>query len=224
MSATGNYVISGAGNVATLATDGTGATTLSAGNDVLSVIVPKGGDHEIMMAQDWLKARAPGGYINLAPNIYTISNGLVIDVGAGIGIRGNGSYLDGRGVASGASALTLASNPPSYGQVISGVDTNTTNYHGKRVEIEGFTLVGLATGSQTHHGIDINMAPAVATRAPRPIVRNVTIEGFDRQIRHRNFAYLATFMNGICNNGLKSLSMEGGTDQGEQTNFYGWIS
>jgi len=210
------------GHVAHLATDAGGATALYAGSDMLSCVVANGGDHEIMMAQEWLKSREPGGYINLSPNVYSISNGLVIDVGAGIGIRGNGSYLDGRGVASGASALTLASNPPSYGQVISGVDTNTTNYHGKRVEIEGFTLVGLATGSQTHHGIDINMAPAVATRAPRPIVRNVTIEGFDRQIRHRNFAYLATFVNGISNNGLKALSLEGGVDQGEQTNFIAW--
>jgi hypothetical protein len=207
--------------LAQLATDASGVTTLSAGNDVLSVIVPKGGDHEIMMAQEWLKARSPGGYINLSSNVYSINNGLVIDVGSGIGIRGNGSYLDARGVAGGASALTLASNPPDSA-AIAGVDTNTTNYHGKRVEIEGFTLVGLATGSQTHHGIDINMSPAVATRAPRPTVRNVTINGFDRQIRHRNFAYLATFMNGICNNGLKALSLEGGVDQGEQSNFYGW--
>lgn len=187
----------------------------------LSYIVPRGGDHEIMMAQEWLKARSPGGYINLSSNIYSINNGLVIDVGSGIGIRGNGSYLDARGVAGGASALTLASNPPDNA-AIAGVDTNTANYHGKRVEVEGFTLVGLATGSQTHHGIDINMSPAAATRAPRPTVRNVTIDGFDRQIRHRNFAYLATFMNGICNNGLKALSLEGGVDQGEQTNFYGW--
>ncbi len=207
---------------AQLATDAGNVIDLDADGVPRSITVTKGGDQEIMAAQEWLKARAPCGYINLAPGrVYTISSGLVIDVGAGVGIRGNGAYLDGRGVASGLAALTLASNPPS-GQVISGIDTNTTNYHGKRVEIEGFTLVGLSTGSQTHHGIDINMSPAVATRAPRPTVRNVTIDGFDRQIRHRNFAYLATFMNGICNNGLIALSMEGGTDQGEQTNFYGW--
>lgn len=210
--------------MAQLATDAAGNVIAYApAGEALSIAVPSGGDHEIMMAQEWLKARAPCGYINLAGGqVYSIGNGLVIDIGAGVGLRGNGAYLDGRGVASGMAALTLASNPPS-GQVISGVDTNITNYHGKRVEIEGFTLVGLSTGSQTHHGIDINMSPASATRAPRPTVRNVTIDGFDRQIRHRNFAYLATFMNGICNNGLKALSMEGGTDQGEQTNFDKWV-
>lgn len=191
-------------------------------NDGTEWVEPSGGDDSlnIQAANDRLRNKG-GGYINLVPGVYKINNPIIIDIGAGVGIRGNTAMLDARLVSGTQVALTLASRAPTT-LPITGVDTNSTNYHGKRAEIEGFTLVGVSTGSQTHHGIDINMSPAVATRAPRPTVRNVTIEGFDRQIRHRNFAYLVTFMNGICNNGLKSLSLEGGNDQGEQSNFSNW--
>lgn len=175
----------------------------------------------IQQANDYLRENG-GGYINLIGGYtYKINTPLIIDCGAGVGIRGNGAWLDARALPGNVAAITLASRAPSS-TVIPNVDTNTTNYHGKRVEIEGFTLVGISTGAQTHHGIDVNMSPASSTRAPRPTVRNVTIEGFDRQIRHRNFAYLVTFINGVCNNGLKSLSLEGGADQGEQSNFSNW--
>lgn len=186
-------------------------------------VYPSGGDDTplLQQANDYLRENG-GGYINLVGgDVYKINTSLIIDCGAGVGVRGNGAWLDARALPGAGAAITLASRAPTS-LPIPGVDTNSTNYHGKRVEVEGFTLAGVSTGSQTHHGIDINMSPAVATRAPRPTVRNVTIEGFDRQIRHRNFAYLVTFMNGICNNGLKSLSLEGGIDQGEQSNFSNW--
>ena len=198
-----------------------GSAILVSDNDY--TVYPSGGDDTpyLQQANDYLRGNG-GGYINLVGGrTYKINTPFILDCGAGVGIRGNGAWLDAKALPGTSAAITLASRAPSQ-LVISGVDTNTTNYHGKRVEVEGFTLVGLATGSQTHHGIDINMSPAVATRAPRPTVRNVTIDGFDRQIRHRNFAYLVTFSNGLCNNGLKSLSLEGGTDQGEQTNFIVW--
>lgn len=191
-------------------------------NDGTEWVEPSGGDDSvnIQAANDRLRNKG-GGYINFVPGIYKLNNPIIIDIGASVGIRGNGAMLDARLVSGTQAAITLASRAPTT-LPIAGVDTNTTNYHGKRVEVEGFTLVGVSTGSQTHHGIDINMSPAVATRAPRPTVRNVTINGFDRQIRHRNFAYLVVFMNGLCNDGLKSLSLEGGTDQGEQSNFTNW--
>lgn len=188
-----------------------------------SKVYPSGGDDTPLLqeANDRIRNQG-GGYIELQDGAkYLINTPLTIDCGSGVGVRGNGAWLDARNITGTNSAIILASRAPTS-QVISGVDTNTTNYHGKRVEVEGFTLVGLATGTQTHHGIDINMSTPVATRSPRPTVRNVTIEGFDRAIRHRNFAYLITFTNGICNNALKALSMEGGIDQGEQSNFVNW--
>ncbi len=202
-----------------LPVDSTGALVICDGT---TLIEPSGGDDSINIqaANDRLR-NLGGGVIELTSGVYSINTPLIIDIGAGVGIRGNSAILDARAITGTQAAITLASRAPTS-LPIAGVDTNSTNYHGKRAEVEGFSLIGVSTGSQTHHGIDINMSSAVATRAPRPTVRNVTIEGFDKQIRHRNFAYLVTFMNGICNNGLKSLSLEGGTDQGEQSNFYGW--
>ena len=201
-------------------TDSNGRLVVVGGS---SVIYPSGADDTPFLQEvnDRLRNQG-GGYIELQPGAkYLINTSLIIDVGTGVGIRGNGAWLDARNITGTNSAIILASRAPSS-QVISGVDTNTTNYHGKRIEVEGFTLVGQSTGVQTHHGIDINMSTPSATRSPRPTVRNVTIEGFDRAIRHRNFAYLVTFTSGICNNALKALSMEGGTDQGEQSNFVNW--
>lgn len=191
-------------------------------SDGTLTIYPSGGDDTLQLqsANDQLRDMG-GGYINLICAKYKLNSTLILDCGSGVGIRGNGAIIDATGISTAIPAITLSSRHPNI-NLIPNADSDSVNYHGKRVEIEGFSLVGVNNGTQVSHGIDINMSSSVSTRSPRPTVRNVTIEGFDRQIRHRNFAYLVTFMNGICNNGKKALSIEGGNDQGEQTNFICW--
>lgn len=173
----------------------------------------------IQSANDTLR-EIGGGIIELyGGQVYTLdSEGIIIDVGAGVGIRGNGAYIDARSVASGTSAITLTSRQRDAGQVFPGIDTDSRNFYGKRVAIEGFMLMG-ASGVSASDGIDINVSPIDGGRAPRAIVRQVVTQGFYRAIRHRNKAYLCEFENGGVVDAEIGLSYEGGSDQGENTVF-----
>lgn len=187
-------------------------------------VLPSGGDDtpQIQALNDAARDNS-GGDIQLLPGaIFRLDTPLVLDVGAGVSLLGNGAYLDARNITGAQSAITLASNPPASIK-ISGVDDNVNNLLQSRAIVERFALILQTGGSQTHHGIDINMLPAVSTRSPRCTVRNVDIWGGDRQIRHRNRAYLCTFHKVGCVKGRKSLSLEGGEDQGEQTLFVGCL-
>src|SRR5688572_26927462 len=177
-----------------------------------------------MTAQEMLMTRLGGGYVELeAGGLFTISgSGIEWNSGGGIGLRGNGAWLDARGIDDGKSAMTFVSKPLARGTPFSGYDENHTNYHQKRVAVEGFSLIGTTFDEKDHYGIDINMTPAISTRSPRTTVDRVVIHGFNRTIRHRHRAYLVSFTNGLCVGGNIALSMEGGQDQGEQTNFSNW--
>lgn len=174
---------------------------------------------DLQAANDELR-EAGGGMIELFGGaVYTLDTiGLVIDVGAGVGIRGNGAYLDCRNVAGGTSALTLTSRQKNSGVVFPGVDTDSRNFFGKRAYVEGFMLMG-ASGVSAADGIDVDMTPIDGGRAPRAVVRNVVTQGFYRGIRHRNKAYLCSFENGGVSDAEIGLSYEGGADQGENTVF-----
>lgn len=185
-------------------------------------VAPSGGDDtpQLQALNDAARNNS-GGDIQLLPGaIFRLDTPLVLDVGAGVSLRGNGAYLDARNISGTNSAITLASNAPASIK-ISGVDDNTNNYLQERAIVERFALILSTGGSQTHHGIDVNMSPAVGTRSPRATVRNISIWGGDRQIRHRNRAYLCRFHSIGCAKGRKALSFEGGDDQGEQTIFTG---
>lgn len=170
-------------------------------------------------ANDFLRENG-GGIIELdSGKVYTLDSvGLIIDIGAGVGIRGNGAYIDARNIAGGTSAITLTSRQRNLGPVIPGIDTDTRNYYGKRVAIEGFVLVG-ASGPASADGFDLNVTPIDVSRAPRATVRNVVTQGFNRAIRHRNKAYLIEFEDGGVVDAEIGLSYEGGDDQGENTVF-----
>ena len=183
---------------------------------------------DIQAANDELRDLG-GGVIELYGGaVYTLDTvGLIIDTGAGVGIRGNGSYLDCRNVADGTSALTLTSRRPttvvnsSTGLIFSNVDNDSRNYFGKRTSVEGFMMMG-PSGASVCDGIDVDMTPIVGGRAPRGVVRNVVTQGFNRAIRHRNKAYLCEFENGGCVGAQWGLSYELGVDQGENTVFKSW--
>jgi len=173
----------------------------------------------LQAANDALR-EAGGGVIELGGGlVYTLdTTGLIIDIGAGVGIRGNGAYIDCRTVTGGSSAMLLTSRQRDAGPVLPNIDTDSRNYYGKRVSIEGFMLLGGA-GVSAADGIDINVDPLDGGRAPRAVVRNVVTQGFYRAIRHRNKAYLCEFENGGVVDAEIGLSYEGGNDQGENTVF-----
>lgn len=180
------------------------------------------GTHEILMRQEILM-RNEGGFIELDNGgKYTIDDqygDLELNIGGGIGLIGKGSWLDARNVSAGKSAITLVSRPLKHGAPFPGCDENVTNYHQQRAYVDGFSLIGKRGGDQEHHGIDINMSTAISSRSPRPTLRNFCIQGFDRAVRHRNFAYMVTLQNFAIFNAKKAFSYEGGLDQGEQTNL-----
>lgn len=191
--------------------------------NVETVRVPAGrGTHEILMRQEIL-LRNGGGVIEFDHGgKYTIDqDGIEINYGAGVGIRGNASWLDARTVKPGKAALTMTSHGLKCDLPIEGSDTNVTNYHQKRVAIEGFSLVGDRVKRETD-GIDLNVTQSSATRSQRAVIRHVNVQGFNRGIRHRNYAYLAAFMHGGCFNCNVAFSYEGGDDQGENTNLFDW--
>ncbi len=184
-------------------------------------VSPTGGNVRQMLQQANDDIReAGGGIIELDSGaVYTLdATGLIIDIGAGVGIRGNGAYIDARSVTGGTSALTLTSRQREAGVVLPGVDTDTRNFYGKRASVEGFMLMG-SSGIGAADGIDVNMNPIDGGRAPRATVRNVVTQGFYRAIRHRNKAYLCEFENGGVVDAEIGLSYEGGSDQGENTVF-----
>ena len=173
----------------------------------------------LQAANDALR-EAGGGVIELAGGqVYTLDTvGLLLDIGAGVGIRGNGAYIDARTVSSGSAAITLTSRQREAGVVLPGVDTDARNYFGKRVSCEGFVLIG-ASGVSASDGFDTDVTPIDGSRAPRAVVKNVVTQGFYRAIRHRNKAYLCEFENGGVVDAEIGLSYEGGNDQGENTVF-----
>jgi len=173
----------------------------------------------IQQANDALR-EGGGGYIELVGGlVYTLdTTGLFLDIGAGVGIKGNGAYIDARTVNSGSAAITLTSRQREAGVVIPGIDTDARNYFGKRVSCEGFALIG-ASGVAASDGFDIDVTPIDGSRAPRAIIKNVVTQGFYRAIRHRNKAYLCEFENGGVVDAEIGLSYEGGNDQGENTVF-----
>lgn len=184
-------------------------------------VSPTGGNVRQMLQQANDDIReAGGGIIELDSGaVYTFdATGLILDTGAGVGIRGNGAYLDCRSVAGGTSAITLTSRQRNAGVVLPGIDTDTRNFFGKRVAVEGFMMMG-ASGVTASDGFDINMSPLDGGRAARSVVRNVTMQGFYRAIRHRNKAYLCEFESGGAADAEIGLSYEGGADQGENTVF-----
>lgn len=150
-------------NVATLATDVAGATMLSAGNDVLSVIVPRGGDHEIMMAQDWLKSRGVEGVIELSPGqAYTISQPIEIDTSF-IGVVGKGSLFDISGITSGA-AVTLGASANSG-------DTKFA----RPSEFSGLTIIGNPALGRDSQQIAIRAHTDIANASVRSVIERVKI-------------------------------------------------
>ena len=148
---------------AKLATDASGVTTLSAGNDVLSVIVPRGGDHEIMMAQDWLKARAPEGVIELAPGqTYTLSQEIEIDTSF-IGVVGKGSLFDISGITSGA-AVTLGASAASG-----------DSRFARPSEFSGITLLGDSALGRDSQQVAIRAHTDIANASVRAVIERVKI-------------------------------------------------
>lgn len=187
-------------------------------NPATFFFAPTGGDDapSLQIINDQLR-EANGGTIELYNSaLYRLDTPLILDVGAGVALKGNQAWLDARNISGTNVAILLTSRAPTTPK-IAGIDTSTENYLQKAAYVEGIRLIGNQGGSQTHHGIEINMVTQIGGRAPRPTIRNISVIGFDRQIRHRNEAYLVTIRDSAFSNCRKCLSYEGGVDQGENT-------
>ena len=166
---------------------------------------------------------AGGGYIILQGGaVYTLNAAVTLDCGTGVGLRGNGAIIDARNMTSG-TAITLTSTPATNGFPIPGYDTNTTNWLQNRIDVGGFVLIGSTTYANLVNGIDVNMPITVSTRAPRPTVRNIAINGFNKGICTRNYGYLASFSHGNVINSNYALYLNGGNNPSENTVFRDFV-
>lgn len=222
-------------NIGTTPNDGSGDTLRSAfsktqtnfsdlyiGAGTPGIFIPESTSNfatDLQTANNTLR-EAGGGFIILQANaVYTLGASVTIDIGAGVGIHGNGAWIVTSIATANTSAIVLSSTPPTNPAVASH-DGSTTNYHQQRVSIEGFSMVGPGKGTSTLAALDINLLTSISTtRSPRASIRNVNIDGFYQGIRHRNNAYLIHLNEVNIFNCDRGLSLEGGINQGECTTF-----
>lgn len=192
----------GAGNSVILKTTGTFAADFQAANNALR--------------------DAGGGYIVLqAGGIYTLDSPVTLDCGTGVGLQGNGAWIDARGLSgSNITAITLGSTPPAGGPPIVGHDDDAHNYFQKRVRVEEFGLIGAGgSNNNTINGIDVNMATAFSTRAPRPTIANVVVQNFHNGLTFRNQGYLAGAADSIFTDCDNAIVFNGGVNPSENTSL-----
>lgn len=173
---------------------------------------------DFQTANNTLRDAGGGNIILQAGAVYTLNSAVTLDCGSGVGLAGNGATIDARNITSG-TAITLGSTPATNGFPVNGFDTNTSNWFQKRARVECFSLIGSTTYSNLVNGIDVNMAVAVSTRAPRPTICNFVIYGFNKAICTRNQGYLATFTDGIVINANYAVYFNGGANPSENTVF-----
>ncbi len=169
--------------MAQLATDAAGNVAhITPAGDVLSITVPRGGDHEIMMAQDWLKARSPDGVINLATGQkYTISAPIEIDTQF-IGVYGNASRFDISAIGAGLAAVTLGA---SAGNSAADPDDK----YGRPSEFSGITLIGNPQLGRDSQQIAIRAHTSVAGASVRAVIERVRIRHAHRGVVVGSRAY-----------------------------------
>ena len=154
-----------------------------------------------------------------ASNAPTATGGIIIDVGAGVGIKGNGAVLDFRPLEAlnptsytdGIIGMKLSSRARTVDNFpIPGYDGAASNYHGTRAILTGFSMIG---GGRTSivDAMDADQADSTA-RSPRPGVRDVVIQGFRRGFRHRKHAYFVSLQRTAIFNCGTCLSLEGSSD------------
>lgn len=185
---------------------------------------------EIQQANDYLRDEYNGGCIVLnGGGLYTMDRGITIDAGSGVSLVGNGATLDFTSVGlNSGTALTCASNAPAKIRK-AGYDTQASNYHQWRSEVTGFAMIGLKAGDVGDpttilgDGILIDQTPGIGLRSPRTIIRNVAMEGFRNGYTHRNYAYLTIAYALSIADAIRGMVFEGGSDQGENTSFFGLI-
>ena len=151
-------------NLAQLATDAAGNTIFNSQNgDPLSIVVSKGGDQEIMAAQEWLKARSPDGVVELAVGkTYTISQPIEIDTSF-IGVAGKGSVFNISGITSGA-AVTLGASAASG-----------DSRFARQSEFSGITLLGNPALGRDSQQVAIRAHTDTANASVRAVIERVKI-------------------------------------------------
>lgn len=162
-----------------------------------------------------------GGFIELTPGAaYVMDAGFILDVGAGVGLKGNNAVFDFRSLSTGVciNLNARARNPDNF--PVAGYDGAVGNYHSNRSVVGNFSMIGPGKTVSAITAIDIDQSTGTdGTRSPRPHLQNLAVEGFGVGIKHRNRAYavygnrVSVFRCGTC------LSIEAGTDSGENSLF-----
>ena len=150
--------------MAQLAMDAGGNAIFSSQNgDALSIVVSKGGDQEIMAAQEWLKARSPDGVVELAVGkTYTISQPIEIDTQF-ISVSGRGATLDISAITSGA-AITLGASEGVAG-----------SRFGRQSAFSGLNIMGNPTLGRDSQQIAIRAHSDIPYASVRSVIENVRI-------------------------------------------------
>lgn len=163
----------------------TGGLGISVGDDLLSIVVPKGGQDEIMAAQSWILARASGGVINLSPGqAYSITDTLTIDTQR-IGIEGNLATLNAPNLSAGKTALYLTN--------LSGDVPSGEQFPGVK-KISNLRLVGNTATSRDYDAIAIRANTDIAPLSVRVLLENINAHSFGKILSIGSRAY---FVRGV---------------------------
>lgn len=174
----------------------------------LTCLVPRGGDHELMMAQEWIASRAEAGVIDLAVGqTYTISQSFTLNIAhASIAARRN--VFDASGLTSG-QALILDYNYPGA--------AGYQKYLGRTSAITGgIRIAGPGKGVAGVSGIYQNGTQSSPTsNGVRPTLKNIFVHGFEQGFVTKDRAYLGSLESVDiydCRVGIRQMA---GTDAGE---------
>ncbi|HET8689428.1 MAG TPA: hypothetical protein VFM18_22685 [Methanosarcina sp.] len=111
---------------------------------------------DFQTANDTLRNQG-GGFIELTPGAaYKMDAGFILDVGAGVGLRGNTAIFDFTGMTTGVCINLNARrrNPDNF--PVPGYDGATGNYHQTRTYVGNFGMIGPGKAVTGVTAIDID--------------------------------------------------------------------
>lgn len=217
MSATSNYVISGAGNVATLATDAAGNVVGTViGNSVRALpgIAPSALSTSAIQAAHDAAVAMGGGVVELSPfSVYVYNTPITWNL-ALVGLVGNMAKIDATSMpASTGPLITLDYVYP--GAV--GVQKFLSSTH----PFKDILLSGPGKTVAGNSAIYVNGTTASPSLGVRPSMYNVYFDSFNVGLDGKDRFFLAQLYSPNFYNCNIAIRQQAGTDAGENCSIYG---